>query len=150
VARRSSALGRNGPRGLADIRNVKVSKTRLNEVMRAAKAAAKNGELEVCGLLVLNGEFLDLVPTRNAERRPGKFNFFASDLRRVSSAASVLGYQLVGSYHSHPLGLPEPSPADLAHAQGNSFMLILDCFGSEAKLWFILRRIPHRVRIKLI
>jgi proteasome lid subunit RPN8/RPN11 len=49
----------------------------------------------------------------------------------------MLKYEVVGTFHSHPLWLAEPDEGDIINAENNSLMLIIGCSTREAKLWSI-------------
>jgi proteasome lid subunit RPN8/RPN11 len=106
------------------------------DALRAIIARARRDRgKETCGLLVGKGEhILEAVetvntaddPTRHYEIRPE--DYFAQ-IRRCRSVSERLGgtpsrrsgrpgehYGVLGAYHSHPNGAPDPSPTDLAQA----------------------------------
>ena len=54
---------------------------------------------------------------------------------------------MVGTFHSHPVGLPEPGPSDIANAQHDSLMLIVDCLDKKWGLWHIDGGEVRRLRL---
>lgn len=73
---------------------------------------------EACGLLVgLPGHIARIVPADNVAARPHAiFEIDPATLLRVHREARASGEAVVGHYHSHPNGRPEPSRADAARA----------------------------------
>jgi len=59
--------------------------------------------------LVLRAE-----PVRNLADQPDRFDADPRDLLRAERLASSLRMQVIGYYHSHPSGDPDPSEHDLA------------------------------------
>ena len=53
------------------------------------------------------------------------------------AAAKVLGQEVVGTFHSHPLGVAEPGQSDIDHAVDDSLMFVFDCLGRVGRLWRI-------------
>ena len=59
-------------------------------------------------------------------------------------------YEIVGTFHSHPIGTAYPGYSDLSHAVDNSLMLIFDVTKNHAQLWHIKRRQPNRINSVII
>ena len=76
---------------------------------------------ECCGLLLgINGEITEIRPTANVHPDPARF--FEIDPQALIDAhrsARGDGPEIVGYYHSHPVGAPEPSATDRAQATGD-------------------------------
>jgi|LakMenEpi03Aug12_release.lakeMendotaPanAssembly.Ray.scaffolds.fasta_scaffold857706_1 proteasome lid subunit RPN8/RPN11 len=106
----------------------------LREARRAHRAVPG---AEICGLIVDTGFHLSLVQARNASRRSGSFVFPRPDVRRIVKAAEVLGQEVVGTFHSHPVAPAIPGESDIANAVDNSLMLIFDCIACSGRLWRI-------------
>ncbi len=85
---------------------------------------------------------------RNKCRRGGGFAFYVDDVRRVVAAARRAGRAVVGTFHSHPLGLAVPGESDIAHASVGELMLVFDCLDRKAALWRIGRTSAKRVRLR--
>ena len=117
--------------------------------LREACAAARTGA-EICGLLVDCGRAASLVPVRNVARRNGGFRFSVRDVRRICAAADLLGCEVVGTYHSHPVGLATPGHSDLLSAVDDSFLLIFDCMDRKAQLWKISRGAANPSKFRLL
>ena len=117
------------------MRRVKFLKSQFVTVQKAAKKLADLNGREVCGLLLDNGSFLELIQVRNKTKRAGGFSFYVAEIRAICKKASLHGCEIVGTFHSHPVGLPEPGPADLFHAEDDELMLLFDVIGRAARLW---------------
>lgn len=105
--------------------------------MTLATESARDGGREVCGLLVDSGDFLELVPVRNKCKTGGGFAFYAGEVRAVQKRVAALGREIVGTFHSHPVGVAKPGRSDIHHAVDDSLMLICDVTGREWALWHI-------------
>lgn len=85
---------------------------------RLIAEAADAHPLEACGLLL--GEGARIYETRRcANVHPQPDRHFEIDPRALIAAhraAREGGQQVLGYYHSHPAGPPEPSATDRAHA----------------------------------
>jgi proteasome lid subunit RPN8/RPN11 len=98
------------------------------EGLRAASDAAR--PREACGLLAgtrSRGEVrvARALPARNLARAADAFVVDPGDLVAADDAARADGLELVGAWHSHPGGGPEPSRADLDGAWPGSIALIV-------------------------
>jgi proteasome lid subunit RPN8/RPN11 len=89
--------------------------TLLAEAARAAPA-------ECCGLLLGRGERIDeLRPAANIAADPRlRFEIDPAALFAAHRAARAGGPEVVGYYHSHPVGHPQPSATDCEHASGDN------------------------------
>jgi proteasome lid subunit RPN8/RPN11 len=122
----------------------KLLANQLQTAIREARAAARRDE-EICGLLVNNGHFLELVPVRNRARRRGGFNLDQQQTRRLQTAIRELDREIVGTYHSHPISDSRPGRSDIDNAFDGDLMLVIDCLGREATLWRITGHHARRV-----
>jgi proteasome lid subunit RPN8/RPN11 len=95
--------------------------------------ARRDAPNECCGLLVgRRGEILEAVPASNGASDPTRryeispVDYFAQirRCRRVNEAQSER-FAVVGAYHSHPRGGPEPSETDVAEAFRDFLFLIV-------------------------
>jgi [CysO sulfur-carrier protein]-S-L-cysteine hydrolase len=113
-------------------------KSEFARLLRAAvRASRQRPGTEICGLLIDTGRHLRFVQTRNICRRRGGFAFSAPEVRRLVAAISSSGQEVVGTFHSHPVGLPSPGPSDVEHAVDDSLMFLFDCIGRRGRLWRI-------------
>jgi proteasome lid subunit RPN8/RPN11 len=120
-----------------------VSSEEINRLLRRALARSRS-LVEICGLLVDNGTFLSLVETRNVSRRYGSFQLHRGDWGKVERAAHALGWEVVGTFHSHIASDPIPSRGDIEGAMDGHLMLILDATGRTFDLWQIRRGKAHK------
>jgi proteasome lid subunit RPN8/RPN11 len=97
------------------------------QILRAGAAAAP---AECCGLIegVRDGDALRaaaLHPARNLSPDAARFEIDPQDHFDALRRARVAGHSIIGCYHSHPGGRPEPSPADLAGAGEEGFLWLI-------------------------
>jgi proteasome lid subunit RPN8/RPN11 len=88
------------------------------QLIREAQAAHPD---ECCGLLLgSNGRITNARATRNVHpERTRHFEIDPEALIAAHRTARAGGMQLLGYYHSHPVGPPEPSAADRRAATGD-------------------------------
>ena len=100
-----------------------------------AEAAAASG-LEVCGLLFGDTDAItDVRPCRNVAADPSRiFELDPAQLLAAHRAARAGGARIVGHYHSHPSGTPEPSARDAADAPPDGALWLIVA-GGEVKAW---------------
>jgi len=111
---------------------LKISSTLLEQLLAESAASAS----EVCGLLFGGrDEVVRAVKCANVAAEPATtFEIDPTALIAAHKAARAGGPALVGHYHSHPNGSPEPSARDAAAAMGDGALwLILTKTG--ARLW---------------
>jgi proteasome lid subunit RPN8/RPN11 len=95
---------------------------------------------ECCGLIegVRHDDALQAValhPARNLAVAADRFDLDPSDHLAAQKAARAHGRALIGCYHSHPGGRPEPSQADRSGAAGMDFLwLIAATDGARCRL----------------
>lgn len=119
----------------------------LYELVAAARAA---GSCEACGLLFgTESAITALRPTANVH--PETETHFEIDPQALIDAHRALrdgGPTLVGYYHSHPTGAPEPSPTDRALAAPDGMIWAIVGEG-RVTLWRAgddgLTPLPYRV-----
>ncbi|WP_398288699.1 M67 family metallopeptidase [Sphingomonas nostoxanthinifaciens] len=97
--------------------------------------AAADPTREVCGLLLGSaGQIEEARATANVAADPSCwFEVDPSALIAALRAERRGGPCLIGHYHSHPNGRPEPSPRDAAAAEPGRLWLIVG--GGVARLW---------------
>lgn len=90
--------------------------------------AAENPGQEVCGLLLGTGNRIEeIVVADNVADDPARhFEIDPAMQIRWEKGARGGGRQILGYYHSHPNGLPQPSVEDAASAAG------------DGRIWLIL------------
>ncbi|HWF19737.1 MAG TPA: Mov34/MPN/PAD-1 family protein [Verrucomicrobiae bacterium] len=116
---------------------VKFLRSQFKKTQRESRALSKSNGREICGLIIDNGHFFELIQLGNKIKRGGGFAFYFKEVRDVCKMARLCGHIVVGSFHSHPVGLAEPGPSDVQNAMDDSIMLIYDVMGRSAKLWRI-------------
>lgn len=113
-------------------------KTHYTKLLRqACRSAHEAAGTEICGLIVDTGLHLSFVQTRNVSRRVGSFVLSRLDVRRIVAAVKILGQEVVGTFHSHPVGVATPGRTDIMHAEDDSLMFIFDCTERKGRLWKI-------------
>ncbi len=111
---------------------VAIARTLLDSIL--AEAAATPAR-EVCGLLFGDCAAIShATPAANVSPHPAdSFEIDPQALFAAIRAERAGGARLVGHYHSHPNGRPEPSARDAAAAEPGRLWLILG--GGRARLW---------------
>jgi proteasome lid subunit RPN8/RPN11 len=88
-----------------------------------ARAAAP---LECCGFLVGTRDGVDeSVATRNVDPCPTRFQVDPAEHIRLNRRLRGSGREIVGVYHSHPLGPATPSATDVAEAMYPEFVHVI-------------------------
>jgi proteasome lid subunit RPN8/RPN11 len=132
------------------MRRAKFLKSHFKTIQKEAKKMAEMHGGEVCGLIVDNGSFFELIQVRNKSKRSGSFSFYVEEVRAIQKMATLREHEIVGTFHSHPVGLPNPGPADLLHAVDDSIMLIFDVMGRSARLWRIRKQNGKQLQFSLM
>ena len=106
-----------------------VKATLLEEATRAAP-------LECCGLLLGRDDRIETaLPCANVHDEPERhFEIDPAALIAAHRAARAGGPQVLGYYHSHPSGRPEPSATDRAQASGDGRIWAIVA-GETVTLW---------------
>ena len=98
-----------------------------DQLAAEARAAYPN---ECCGLIegVRAGDVIEalaLHPTRNIASAPDRFEIDPAAHFRLQRSLRGTGREIVGCYHSHPDGAPEPSPRDRDMAGEEDFVWLV-------------------------
>jgi len=135
-------------------RRLSLPAVHAGELRRLAREAAPR---EACGLLLgeLDGDLArirELGPAANLEPRPGRFLVDPAAQLAAERRAEAAGLRVLGAWHSHPGGAPEPSPADLAGA-AYPLLLVLACGAPGSSpaapgAWWCLPDGPRRLRVE--
>lgn len=98
--------------------------------------AAKAHPLECCGLLLgQGGQVLEVRPTANVHPLPERhFEIDPAALIAAHRAAREGGAQVLGYYHSHPVGPAEPSATDRVTASGDGRIWAIIA-GELVRMW---------------
>lgn len=112
--------------------SVGISSGLLDRLLAEAAAAPA---IEVCGLLFGDDRGIaGASACRNVADTPAtSFEIDPAALIAAHRAMRSGGPRLIGHYHSHPGGQPDPSPRDAAAATAGDLWLILGA--GEARLW---------------
>lgn len=97
---------------------------------------AARSDDEVCGLLLGQpGCITEIRPAANVAPDPERhFELDPATLLAAHKAARAGGPPILGHYHSHPSGYPEPSAVDAASAAADGSLWLIIGRG-EARLW---------------
>lgn len=95
---------------------------------------------ECCGALIghIAGTAMEvrtMIPLENTSGRTDRYVIDADVVLRLERQAACAGVQLVGFYHSHPAGPPEPSPTDLALASPGFLYVIVRPHDGSLRGW---------------
>lgn len=94
----------------AGVESVSLRRAMLDQVLAAARAAMSR---ECCGLLVGRGACVTrAIPIENVAESDHRFELHAWQQVRAEQAAHLAGDDILGVYHSHPVGRTAPSAAD--------------------------------------
>jgi proteasome lid subunit RPN8/RPN11 len=107
---------------------------------KQAELAAKDNGKEICGL------FLEMIHVRNKCKAGGGFSFYVNEIRAIKKMMHIFNHEIIGTFHSHPVGLAKPSKSDIYYAINNSLMLIFDVLGKKHALWHIKDKEAKPVR----
>jgi proteasome lid subunit RPN8/RPN11 len=116
-----------------------------DQIAREARAAFPG---ECCGLIeglrsADHFQATRLHPSRNRSDANDRFALDAADHVAAQIAARINGHALIGCYHSHPNGKPEPSSRDHEGASEEGFLwLIAATDGEEYRLACFVYREP--------
>ncbi len=105
---------------------------------------------EICGLLVDNGYFTELIRVENKCKKGGGFAFYSGEIKSVQKAVLRLNHEIIGTFHSHPYDIAKPGDSDIRYAVDDSFMLIIDVTDKKAGLWHIRNQKIKKISFHLI
>lgn len=114
---------------------LRISRAALDEILSAAAASP---DAEICGLLLGSASgwgaaVAEVRPCVNVAADPrDSFEVDPAALIAAHRAARGGGPALVGHYHSHPGGFPDPSARDAAAAEPGSYWIIAGGGGLRA------------------
>ena len=112
---------------------IEVSSAQVERLLAEARNALPR---EACGLLLGNGAQIEEVRVcRNVHPQPEThFEIDPQALIDAHRAARSGGPQVLGYFHSHPVGLPEPSATDRACAAGDGRIWAIVA-GHDVRFW---------------
>jgi proteasome lid subunit RPN8/RPN11 len=95
---------------------VKVPSAVIDEMLAHAREELPN---ECCGLIVGRRGVVDsVIRARNVDAAPTRYLIDPQDHFAAMKTARARNLHVIGAYHSHPAGIPAPSPSDIAEASG--------------------------------
>ena len=114
---------------------VRIEREALTAIVAHARRDAPN---ECCGLLIGRpGAIIEAVPASNGASDPSRryeispVDYFTQIRRcRTINAAQSENFAVIGAYHSHPRGGPEPSETDTAQAFRDFVFVIVGLAGA--------------------
>jgi len=87
---------------------IKIKNKQLRRLIKNAIAASKDDGKEICGLIVDTGYFLELIQVKNKIKSGGGFRFYLPEIKKIEKAVSVINYEIVGTFYSHPFYIAQP------------------------------------------
>jgi len=131
-------------------RRIRFLRSQFIRIQNEARRRAGRQGGEICGLIVRNGYFLELIQLRNNTKRGGGFSFYFREVRSIQQMANLYDHEIVGTFHSHPQGIARPGRSDLYNAVDDSVMLIYDVLGRSARLWHVKGRRAKKLQFSLL
>lgn len=125
-------------------------KKQLNKMINNAVFSANQNGQEICGLLVDNGYFIELIKVNNKIKEGGGFAFYVNEIRFLQKAVNKMDHEIIGTFHSHPAYIAEPGDGDIQNALDDSYMLIIDAMDKEVGLWHIKDQKKRKKQFELI
>lgn len=131
-------------------REYKILKVELAKIISHSVIVSKNRGMEICGLLIDNGYFVELLEVKNKTKRGGGFSFLYEEIKTIQKISKMFKHEIIGTFHSHPSYIAEPSESDVKGALNDSLMIVIDVMGRNALLWHIKDRKKVKLKLKLI
>ena len=128
----------------------RILRKQLDREKKEASIVSRREDREICGLIVDNGYFLELVRLKNKTRRIGGFSFYKNEVKEIEKAVQKIGNKIVGTFHSHIISAPEPGRGDIEGAEEGALMLIIDAEEETSMLWRIRRGKAQRLNFRQI
>ena len=125
-----------------------------NQVIAMIEAASVAAEgitnAEICGLLIDNGYFIELIKVNNKSKRWGSFAYYVNEINLIEKAMRLMNHEIIGTFHSHPYGTSTPSKSDIVNTHDDSFMLIIDVTRRELGFWYIKDNNKTQIEFEII
>lgn len=130
-------------------KNFKLLNTQVTVVIESAIIAAES-DAEICGLLVDNGYFIELIQVKNKSKKIGSFSFYMNEINFIEKAVRYMKHEIIGTFHSHPFSTYYPSKSDILNTYDDSFMLIIDVTRKSLGFWYIKDNGSKKVKFDII
>lgn len=100
-------------------------------------------------LAVTGDRISEVYPTANDDASPSSFTIPPAEHYAALTRAEALGWQLGGSFHSHPRGEPRPSDRDLEKALEPDWVYLIVGLDEQPdiKAWEIRDRTAREVSL---
>lgn len=111
----------------------RISRGVLDRILALAGAETT----EICGLLLGEGDYVSaILPAGNVAQDPAAhFEIDPAQLIAAHKAVRAGGPAILGHYHSHPGGRPEPSVTDAACAAADGALWLIAGRERDVRLW---------------
>jgi len=106
----------------------------LDDAVKRAVLAAARGR-EICGLLIDNGYFLELISMRNKSRIPDKCAFYFGEVRTIEKACRKVGHRIIGTFHSFPGSSADIGEQRVENGVDGTLLLVISSTEKKATLW---------------
>lgn len=121
---------------------------------RRAYAAQQKGLFEVAGLFARDPKNrIRLFFIENESQQPCHFEFDSTIFWQTRILIREQKLRYVGIFHSHPITEAQLGPSDIRNARPNSYQLLFDVCGTDAKLWKLRkqgrRKIPVEIPLRI-
>ena len=125
---------------------VRIATETLNAIAAETNASPA---FEVCGLLLgVDGSITSHRVARNVAEDPARaFEIDPATLLAAYREERGGGLSILGCYHSHPTGRPEPAARDAADAAPNGWLWLIAA-GGRVALWRAVRNGPVHGRFE--
>jgi proteasome lid subunit RPN8/RPN11 len=115
-----------------DLISTVARKIRKHVVVKILEHAKSEAPHECCGLLVGTPRLIEqAVPARNLRSSATRYLVDPVDHFAAIRYARRAGLKVVGAYHSHPVGLPIPSPTDVNEATYPEYLYLIAAPNSD-------------------
>lgn len=114
---------------------MKMNLSEKRKLHRRAYKLQQENHREVCGLIFLNKDFLELWYCKNISEQSYSFQISCTEIDDKITTAKSQKKKFIGVFHSHPISEAIPSKSDIEKALPNKLMMIYDVCGREAKIW---------------
>jgi proteasome lid subunit RPN8/RPN11 len=115
-------------------RRWRILKGELDDAVRRAVLASARRR-EICGLLIDNGYFLELVSMRNKSHTADKCAFYFGEVRTIEKACRKVGHRIIGTFHSFPSSPAEMGDGHVENGVEGSLLLAINPAEKNATLW---------------